>query len=97
MLHRRHFSFSLASTAASLFLPGCAAPPKFSRYLADSHSHYGMQLPGSGPHDLAKDMRESGTALIAWAIVDDAPWLGLRPGGVYQAREPKPGELWANF
>jgi len=93
MLDRRTFTLSLA--AASL-LPACAARPQ-PRYLADSHSHFGMQLPGSGPRDLAKDMRDSGTTLIAWALVDDLLWLGIRNGGVYQAKEPQPGDLWRFF
>ncbi|HEY8050204.1 MAG TPA: membrane dipeptidase [Ramlibacter sp.] len=97
MLQRRHFALSLA--AASL-LPGCAtrAASTPTRFLGDSHSHYGMRIPGWGPHDVGKAMRESGTTLLAWAIVDDGPWLGLRPGGgVQQARTPKPGDLWRHF
>jgi membrane dipeptidase len=93
MLDRRTFTLSLA--AASL-LPACAARPQ-PRFLADSHSHYGMQLPGSGPHDLAKEMKDSGTTLIAWAVVDDLLWLGVRPTGVFQAKEPQPGDLWRFF
>ncbi|HUR90846.1 MAG TPA: membrane dipeptidase [Ramlibacter sp.] len=94
-MDRRTFALSLA--AASL-LPGCATAPRSRVFMGDSHSHYAMELPGLGkPHDLAKEMKESGTTLLAWAMVDDLLWLGVRPTGIYQAKEPQPGELWRFF
>jgi len=98
MLKRRQFTLSLAAASLLPQFTARAAQPLPQQYLADSHSHYGMRIPGWGGHDVGKDMRESGTMLLAWALVDDGPWIGLRPGGgVQQAREPKPGDLWRHF
>jgi membrane dipeptidase len=61
------------------------------------HSHYGMFLPRLFGFDLNKHMRESGTTLLAWAIVDDRPWISSTPSGLKQGSAPKEGELWAYF
>jgi membrane dipeptidase len=61
------------------------------------HSHYGMFLPRLFGFDLNRHMRESGTTLLAWAIVDDRPWIRSTPIGLKQGSAPKEGELWAYF
>ena len=61
------------------------------------HSHYGMFLPRLFGFDLTKQMRESGTTLLAWAIVDDQRWMVNTPNGFKQQSIPKTGELWSYF
>ena len=66
-------------------------------YLADMDSHYGTFLPRLFGLDLNKHMRESGTTLLAWAIVDDQRWMVNTPSGFKQQSIPKQGELWSYF
>jgi membrane dipeptidase len=65
--------------------------------LADMHSHYTMFLRDPMSVDMRRHMEETGTALLAWTIIDDAPWIRLGPQGVSQAKVPAPGELWSYF
>ncbi|HEX2548043.1 MAG TPA: membrane dipeptidase, partial [Ramlibacter sp.] len=92
-LSRRGFIASAAALAA-----GSAAAQAATRkpHVADMHSHYGMFLPRLLGLDLARHMRDNGIVLLAWAIVDDRPWISSR-GPLRQVGEPKPGEIWANW
>jgi len=66
-------------------------------YVADMHSHYGMFLPRLFGMDLDKHMRENGIALLAWAVVDDRPWMSSTAGGLRQVAEPQPGQIWTHW
>ncbi|MDB5898421.1 MAG: Membrane dipeptidase [Ramlibacter sp.] len=92
-LTRRQF----AALAAASAMPQLArAQPARQPFIADMHSHYGMFLPRFGTMDLAREMRDNGLVLLAWAIVDDRPWISTR-GPLRQVSEPRPGEIWAKW
>jgi membrane dipeptidase len=87
---------ALAGAAASPALAQ-AQPQMRTPYVADMHSHYGMFLPRLFGMDLDKHMRETGTTLLAWSIVDDSRWIARGPRGLSQSHVPAPGELWDYF
>jgi membrane dipeptidase len=92
-LQRRHFGVLAAGALAGAVraqTPGAAARP----LLADMHSHYGMFLPRLFGMDLAKHMQENRIALLAWAVVDDRPWISTGSGPLRQVGQPKPGAIW---
>jgi hypothetical protein len=70
---------------------GAAPPPAAHGRHA---SHYTMFLKDPASVDMRRDMVETGTTLVAWAIVDDVSWIRLGPQGVKQVQVPAPGELW---
>ena len=63
-------------------------------FVADMHSHYGMSLPRLFGLDLHRHMRENGTVLMSWAVVDDRRWISSS-GRLLQVAEPQPGQIWA--
>jgi membrane dipeptidase len=86
-----------AALAAALVAGGARAQPATRKpYVADMHSHYGMFLPRPFGLDLARQLRDNGVVLMAWAIVDDRPFLSSS-GALRQVREPQPGQLWNNW
>jgi membrane dipeptidase len=90
---RRSFS---AFAAAALVLRTAHTQPAPSQIpIADVHSHLGL-IPGPGA-SLRQQMEASGTALVAWKIVDDAPWIRATPHGIVQVSQPAAGEVWAWF
>lgn len=94
-LTRRRLLGGGAALLAAGLPPVLAQTPRIP--LADMHSHYGMfrqRLPG---FDLAAQLRESGTTLLAWAATDDGRWIGETSLGLRQQRTPAPGELWAAY
>jgi membrane dipeptidase len=95
--NRRQLALWGAGALAGLQAPAAWGQAAKSPYLADMHSHYGMFLPRLFGFDLNKHMRESGTTLLAWAIVDDQRWISNTPNGLKQGSVPKEGELWAYF
>ncbi|HSV44645.1 MAG TPA: membrane dipeptidase [Ramlibacter sp.] len=88
-------------TAAALLVPASdtAAQPALPKpYLADMHSHIGMFGRNAAvSSDLRRHMEETGTTLLAWAIVDDSPWTRVTPTGIVQVAAPAPGEVWGRF
>lgn len=93
---RRAFTFWTAGTLAARALPAMAQPlPR--PLIADMHSHYTQLLRKPSSVDLRRHMEETGAALIAWAIVDDAFWLRRGPQGIKQVKAPAEGELWDYF
>jgi membrane dipeptidase len=95
--NRRQCALWAAGALALLQTPAARGQAVKSPYLADMHSHFGMFLPRLFGFDLNKHMRESGTTLLAWAIVDDQRWMSNTPAGFKQGSIPKEGELWAYF
>ena len=92
---RRRFAGWGAAAAGTLLADGAQAQAAVRQpYVADMHSHYGMFLPRVFGLDLARQMGENGLVLLAWAIVDDRPWIAAN-GALRQVSEPKPGELRA--
>ncbi len=94
-LSRRHFGCIAAS---ALLAPTRLTLAQAQRQLVgDMHSHYGMFLPRNGGLDMGRHLRDTGTTLLAWAIVDDAPWITSTPQGIKQSAQPAAGALWDNF
>ena len=96
-INRRQCVLWGAGVLAGAKAPAAQAQAVKPAYLADMHSHYGMFLPRLFGFDLNKHMRETGTTLLAWAIVDDRRWIVNTPSGLKQQTTPKPGELWSYF
>jgi membrane dipeptidase len=98
-LGKRRFVLTAGAALAGLALPLRAQSPAQGRtpYLADMHSHYGMFLPRLFGLDLKKHMQDTGTMLLAWAIVDDQRWIGRSGGSLGQLSTPAEGELWSFF
>lgn len=96
---RRQLGFlgAAAAAAAGLVLPTLAQAQAKRPYLADMHSHYAMYGQRIFGQDLPKHMRDTGTTLLAWSIVDDTRWTGPTREGPRQQRVPTPGELWEFF
>jgi membrane dipeptidase len=65
--------------------------------IGDMHSHDGMFRRRDTPFDLAARMRESGSTLLAWTLVDDSRWTTSTGKGIKQTRRPEPGVLWDYF
>ena len=61
------------------------------------HSHYAMFRGIPRTADLRQHLEQTGTTLLAWALVDDSPWTESTPTGIQQVREPAPGQLWDYF
>ncbi|MDB5881127.1 MAG: Membrane dipeptidase [Ramlibacter sp.] len=90
--------------AFNLWMGGALLAPSFAaraqvprQNIGDMHSHLGMYRRGTTGFDLHRKMLESGTTLVAWAIVDDNSWITLTPQGVKQSRQPGEGALWNYF
>lgn len=97
-LTRRSFGMlAAAAVAGSGSTLSLAQAPLRRPFVVDMHSHYGMFLPRIFGLDLDRHMRENGVALLAWAVVDDRPWMASTAGGNRQVAEPQPGQIWANF
>jgi hypothetical protein len=78
----------------SLLAPAFGARAQAPRQnIGDMHSHYGMFRRTAG-FDLRKLMQESGTTLLAWAIVDDSSWTTSSRSGIRQSSQPAEGGLW---
>jgi membrane dipeptidase len=92
---RRGFTLWAAGILAATAMPLRAQEKR--RFLADMHSHYGMFLPRLFGFDLAKHMKETGTTLLAWSIVDDSRWITRGPRGLVQGNVPNSGDLWNYF
>ena len=71
------------------------APPRPP--IADMHSHYTMFRKRLTPVDVRRELEETGTGLIAWAIVDDSTWTRRGPHVIFQTSSPAEGELWNVF
>jgi membrane dipeptidase len=93
-IDRRRFA---TWAAASALLPPAAFAQRQRPYLADMHSHHAMFRTDPRTVDLREQMVQSGTTLLAWALVDDAPWTESTGRGIRQVREPAPGEPWTYF
>jgi membrane dipeptidase len=93
-VRRRSFALWLAAGAAGRGRVFAAEdrPP-----LADMHSHATMFRRSADGGDLPQEMADAGVMLLAWAIVDDSPFLRASQYGLNQVREPAPGELWQYF
>lgn len=91
-MDRRRFGFL---AAASLFAPGAFAQAP-AVPIADMHSHLHMFGRKAG-FDMRRQLVDTGTKLLAWAIVDDSRWIRGTSGGIVQVAHPKPGELWSTF
>lgn len=91
---RRRFLLAGAALALATRLGRAQQAPR--ELLADMHSHFGM-FRHTVRGDLRAEMMDTGTTLLAWAIVDDSPYIAETPQGMQQVREPAPGELWAYF
>ena len=68
--------------AFNLWMGGALLAPSFAlraqvprQYIGDMHSHYGMFRRDYPAVDMGRQMRETGTTLLAWAIVDDTSWI----------------------
>ncbi|MES2509627.1 MAG: membrane dipeptidase [Pseudomonadota bacterium] len=94
-LNRRRFGCLAAGTLLASVRPAPAQPQR--QFMGDMHSHYGMFLPRNGGLDMGQHLRDTGTTLLAWTIVDDAPWITSTPQGIKQSAQPAPGALWDNF
>jgi membrane dipeptidase len=96
MLSRRRL---LASGLAAAVLPAAApARARPSVLVADMHFH--LFFFGSRPATsvaLAQEMAAGRTALAAWSLVGDVPWLTLGRRGFAQKGAPGPGEAVAWF
>ena len=93
-MHRRRF----AQWAAAAVIPlPCAHAQGRRPYLGDMHSHVAMSRSNPRTLDLRQQLEQTGTTLLAWALVDDTPFTERTPHGIQQAREPGPGELWDYF
>ncbi|RYZ01043.1 MAG: hypothetical protein EOO24_15615, partial [Comamonadaceae bacterium] len=90
----RRRPFLLAAGAALLCGQAWTQPRR--PFLGDMHSHAAM-FRGDGAVDLRRQLEDTGTTLLAWALVDDSPWTESTPAGIQQVREPAPGELWDHF
>ncbi len=96
--NRRRFGAFAVGAWFAQYLPTTVQGQDLRRpLLADMHSHYAMFQLDPRTVELRKHMEETGTALLAWSLVDDAYWLGLGPQGVSQVSTPEPGELWSYF
>lgn len=91
----RRRSFTLAGLGALLPLAPLLAQEK-RQLLGDMHSHATMFQRTVGLH-LKREMEETGTTLIGWALVDDTPFTRVTPQGITQVRQPEPGQLWNFF
>jgi membrane dipeptidase len=90
-------AFGQLAAGALLAGPLAAASQALRPPLADMHSHVTMIGPAGPAADLRGHLEETGTMLLAWAIIDDAPWILAGPQGVRQVRQPGAGELWGYF
>ncbi|MET0335206.1 MAG: membrane dipeptidase [Rhizobacter sp.] len=83
----------------SLFVPTAvrAQAAGAATYIGDMHSHITMLRKDPMAFDLRKHMADTGTTLMAWAIIDDHPWVHRTQFGLKQSGTPAPGELWALF
>ncbi|HWI79951.1 MAG TPA: membrane dipeptidase, partial [Ramlibacter sp.] len=82
----------------ALLAPAFAAPAQAPRQnIGDMHSHLGMFHRNTRGFDLHRQMQETGTTLVAWAIVDDSSWITPTPQGIRQSRQPGNGALWNYF
>jgi len=95
-LRRRTFGALALGTLIGPAFPA-AAQGQARLPLADMHSHYTMFRRDPMAVDMRRHMEETGTTLLAWTIVDDAPWIRGGPQGVSQVQVPAPGELWSHF
>ncbi|MDB5948035.1 MAG: Membrane dipeptidase [Ramlibacter sp.] len=97
-LTRRRFGMlGAAALGAAAMRSSHAQAPLRRPWLADMHSHYGMFVPRLFGLDLERQLRENGVALLAWAVVDDRPWMSSTAGGLRQVAQPQPGQIWSNF
>jgi membrane dipeptidase len=96
-INRRTFSFMAAASLLSTGVPARGQTALQKPYIADMHSHAGGVGPLRAGYNLRQAMEESGTCLLAWSLVDDAPWIGRTQRGVEQVSHPPPGELWTRF
>lgn len=92
-LNRRRFAQWIAASFAPL--AGARAQGR-KPWLGDMHSHHAMSR-ASPTADLREHMAQTGTTLLAWALVDDTAWTVSTGSGIRQVREPAPGELWDYF
>jgi len=84
--------------AAAAALPAAGARAQGRRpYLGDMHSHAAMFRSNPRAVDLRQHLEQTGTTLLAWALVDDSPWTESTGSGIRQVREPAPGDLWEYF
>jgi membrane dipeptidase len=94
---RRQFALGAAAWASAMHVRLAHADDAARRpYVADMHSHYGMFLPRVFGNDLPRHLRENGVVLLAWAIVDDRPWISAN-GALRQVKEPAAGEIWSQW
>ncbi|MGE0499240.1 MAG: dipeptidase [Ramlibacter sp.] len=98
MIGRREFALWAAAALGGrpALAQAPAAPGGGKPRLADMHSHYGMFLPRPFGLDLGRHLRDNGVALMAWAVVDDRPWIAAS-GRLTQVAQPQPGEIWAQW
>lgn len=97
-IHLTRRRFAVVAGAAALAAHGLPVRAQHKGpWIADMHSHYGQFLPRLFGLDLAHHMRETGTMLLAWSIVDDSRWIGRGPRGLVQGGTPQSGELWSYF
>jgi membrane dipeptidase len=94
-LGRRRFTLLAGASLAGVLSPARSqTAPARRPVIADMHSHLGVLKALPDPQ-LREQMEATGTGLVAWALVDDSPWIRATPSGIAQVSEPRPGELWA--
>lgn len=91
---RRAFGLWGAASLLAPSLPAYAQQPA-RPWLGDMHSHYGMFGNRLGMLDVRRHLEQTGTTLLAWALVDDTPFTESTGRGIEQVKTPAPGELWA--
>ncbi len=96
-LSRRAFSLWAGAALAAPMSLARAQQQQPRPLIGDMHSHYTMFDRGNSSVDIRREMQDTGTALMAWAIVDDSPWIQAMPQGIKQVKQPQAGELWAYF
>lgn len=93
-LPRRRF---LALACTALLAAGSVRAQPRRPFLGDMHSHMAMFRHNPRTVDLNQHLKDTGTTLLAWALVDDSPWTESTPTGIKQVRDPAPGEVWEYF
>ncbi|MBA2962040.1 MULTISPECIES: dipeptidase [Ramlibacter] len=96
LLDRRRFALLAGAALFGSSLPGRAQAPAPRPRIADMHSHLGLLKPVPDVR-LREQMEATGTGLVAWALVDDQPWIRSTGAGIAQVGEPRPGDLWNWF
>jgi membrane dipeptidase len=95
MNRRRFLATGLAAALSPTPVSADARPPVL---VGDMHFHLFFLGPRPAPsRALAQEMAAGRTALAAWSLVGDVPWLAIGRRGFAQKATPGPGEAVAWF